>query len=714
MASTRSGSLFPVPMDPYKGVLGLDFETASAVTPQAVGSWAYSCHPSTVVYLGCYTYAETRDDRFAVRGWHPAEPLPREVEEFLQAGGRVLAHNAGFEQAIIANILEPVFGWPTIETDQWCDSAAVGCAYNLPRTLEGLGKALGCDVQKDKEGRALMLRMAVAEELPPGPDGRRRWHYPLATTANLRRLGEYCAIDIRAMMDAWFRLAPLSIMENRVWRLDQQINRRGVLLDQEFAAKLRRLAKRRSAKLADATFAATCGELANSTSSPALKAWLKENGVELPMMTRKRKDGTFTKTETAGRNAVDGILKDPTTGELVRSVLENRLEANKATSLSKLNRIDSMVGADGRLRSALTFCGASTGRWSSSGLQLHNLPKDKLSPEASKLARYFVERECLEGIELVENRPLEVLSQMLRSVLVAAPGYDFIAADFSGIEARVCAWLAGQHDKLQFLHEYDAGMAAYRAGERATKPMDLYEYAAEGIGSDQRQLGKVAELALQFGMGDIKFAATAAGYGVRLALLESRRVKKAWRETNPCIVQLWATLEDAVRAAIEKPGTSFPVGEFLRVHTNKFCLFLTLPSGRALRYWRPQIVQKKKVVQFVDDEGAIVSKELESATIQFRAVSKDKRGMEPEDTYGGKLVENVTQAVARELLAEALLRLDAAGYPFVVHVHDSAAAEVPAGTGDVAEFCRIMSTLPRWAAGLPVATDGYRDSRFRG
>lgn len=714
MASTRPGSLFPVPMDPYKGVLGIDFETASAVTPKAVGSWAYSCHPSTVVYLGCYTYAEKPGDRYAVRGWHPAEALPREVEEFLQAGGRALAHNAGFEQAIIANILEPVFGWPTVDVGQWCDSAAVACAYNLPRTLAGLGKALGCDVQKDKEGHALMLRMAVAEELPRGPGERQRWRYPLATAANLRRLGEYCAIDVRAMIDAWFKLAPLSIMENRVWRLDQEINRRGVRLDQDFAAKLRELAKRRSAKLADATFVATCGELANSTSSPALKAWLKENAVELPMVTRKRKDGTFTKTETAGRGAVDDILKDPTTNELVRTVLENRLEANKATSLSKLKRVDQMLSADGRLRSALMFCGASTGRWSSSGLQLHNLPKDKLSPEASKLARFFVERDCLEGIELVESRPLEVLSQMLRSVLVAAPGFDFVAADFSGIEARVCAWLAGQEDKLQFLHDYDAGMAEYRAGTRATKPTDLYEYAAEGIGSDQRQLGKVAELALQFGMGDIKFAATAAGYGVRLALLEARRVKKAWRGTNPCIVKLWADVEDAVRSAIANPGHSYPAGDLLRAHANKYCLFLTLPSGRALRYWRPRIVPKKKIVQFVDDEGAIVSKELESETIQFQTVAKDKNGMESEDTYGGKLVENVTQAVARELLAEALLRLDAADYPVVVHVHDSAVAEVPAGTGDVAEFCRIMSTLPRWAVGLPVAADGYRDSRFRG
>jgi DNA polymerase len=434
-------------------------------------------------------------------------------------------------------------------------------------------------------------------------------------------------------------------------------------------------------------------------------SWLKYRGVVLPKRTRKKKDGSYHKTETIDKLAVVELLR----GELpedVRLMLRNRAEASKAASLAKLNRVEPMVGTDGRLRFALNYCGAHTGRWTSEGLQLHNLPKNQLTAAASALVRDLVEAEDPQALELVEARPLEALSQMLRSVVVAPPGRELIGADFSAIEARVCAWLAGQDDVVMFFHEFDAQR---RAGG---KPKDFYIFTAESIDSDERQLGKVAALALQYGMGDVTFAGTAAKWGVPLTLLRARQVKLSWRLVNRCIAQWWRDLEDAAFAAVLEPGSKHRAGRVSFRSTGKV-LLMRLPSGRSIRYWQPSIVLKTRVFQLVDDEGKQVQKSVTREELQFW---KPARGaMVAETTYGGKLAENATQAVARELLAAGLVRLDGvAPYELVIHVHDSAAAEVPEGEGDPADFADRLAAAPPWAAGCPVAAEGWRDRRFRG
>jgi hypothetical protein len=356
-------------------------------------------------------------------------------------------------------------------------------------------------------------------------------------------------------------------------------------------------------------------------------SWLKYRGVVLPKRTRKKKNGSYHKTETIDKLAVVELLR----GELpddVRQMLRNRAEASKAASLAKLNRVEPMVGTDGRLRFALNYCGAHTGRWTSEGLQLHNLPKNQLTAAASALVRDLVEAEDPQGLEMVEARPLEALSQMLRSVVVAPPGRELIGADFSAIEARVCAWLAGQDDVTAFFHEFDAQR---RAGG---KPKDFYVFTAESIDSDERQLGKVAALALQYGMGDVTFAGTAAKWGVPLTLLRARQVKLSWRLANRCIAQWWRDLEDAAFAAVLEPGSRHRAGRVSFRSTGKV-LLMRLPSGRCIRYWQPSIVLKTRVFQLVDDEGKQVQKSVTREELQFW---KPARGaMVAETTYGGKL-----------------------------------------------------------------------------
>jgi DNA polymerase len=693
--------------DAHAGVVGVDLETCSAADLKHFGAWAYAMHRSTRVWVMSFAYFRRDKPASAVLRWYPGEPAPPELLDFLQAGGQLLAHNAAFERAIWSNVLEPRYGFPPVELDQWVDTQAIGCELNLPRSLEGLATALGTDTQKDKQGAALMRRLAKADIDEEGDVV-----YPACTAEELERLALYCDDDVLAMGEAWGRMKPLPLAEARVWELDKRVNSRGVFLDQDYAKRVRKLAKRRVERLKEAAQIATFCEIPNAVAPPKLKTWLKSRGVDLPKTRKKNSKGEWYIAESTDKRALEEILGRADLPADVREVLVSRQEATKETSLRKLNRVDVMVGADGRLRDALQYCAAGTGRWSSSGLQIHNLPKDRLSPVASDLVDVAIETDCIETLELAEKRPLAALSQKLRSVIAAPPGRDLIAADFASIEACVLAWLAGQDDKLEFLHDYFGELARFRRGERPSKPQDLYEFAAESIGSDSRSLGKVSELALGYGMGDFKFADTAAAWGVPMDLPTAARVKRAWRATNRMIVEFWKELESAAVAAVRAPGAVLNVGR-LRVASSEACLAVGLPSARLIRYWRPSVEVTVKKVKWVNDEGEVVEAEIEGPELRFFSQNDARTGMTPETTYGGKLVENATQAVARDLLAEALLRVDPI-YPVVMHVHDSIASEVAEGTGDVDEFCEIMSAVPKWATGCPIDADGYRGKRFRG
>lgn len=680
-------------MDPFKGVLCVDIETSSLCDIKQ-GSWAYSLHRTTIVYCVSFGYAEG-PERFYVHTWEPGDEL-EQVEElvgFIRAGGRLLAHNAGFEKSIWTNILAPAYGFPMFEPGQWADTQTLGLAINMPFALEGLCKALGTPIKKDEEGNKLMKAMAK-----PKVDKKTGAIEYDQDPLHVARLIEYCELDVRATLSAYFRLPPLSVDEKLVAAVDERINERGVYLDQVFAGQCLDVVDRRAHELANETFEATGAWLANATSTPALKKWLKDRGVKLPMVARKTKKG-MTKSETADRNTVLKLLEDRELPADVRAVLDNRVEANKATSLAKLKRVKTMVGGDGRLRYALQYCGAHTGRWTSSGLQVHNLPKNRMEPGESALVHEVLTQGSLEGLKMAVDRPLDAVSQSLRSVIAAPPGRELIAADYSAIEARVIAWLAGQGDVLALFEE----------------GRDVYVDAAHKAGSTNRQLGKVCVLALGYGMGALKFVGTAAGWGIVLSLKEGRAIQKAWREGNPYIVQFWRELEDAARDAIENPGRQFRVGSFLTALVHKNVLLLRLPSGRCIRYMRPKIVPTIKKIKTVDDDGNVVEREMHTNEIRFWTMGKDKKRMERESTYGGKLAENVTQAVSRDLLAAALVRIDPVEpYDLVMHVHDSIAAEVPAGGGNVQEFCYLMEERPKWARGLPIAVEGYRDLRFRG
>lgn len=577
-------------------LIGIDFETASTANLKVVGNWRYSLDPSTIVYCAAFEGGT----------WEPGQPPPRFPSDAV-----FLAHNSPFERSIWTNVLHPRFGWPECP-ERWEDSQAHAAAANLPITLEGLGAALGTPVQKDKAGHDLMLLMS---KLTAGEKN------VFDTAENRARLLAYCVQDVRTMLAIWQRVPKMIASEAALWRLDQKINHRGVFLDRDFVRQLQRMADKRMRELKIDASEETEGDIWSSASTPAVKKWLTSKGVELPKASRVRVTGEEHESESIGRHAVLGMLEGATPE--VRAVLENRLEASKATSLAKLKKVEQLVDPrDGRLRNSLQFCGAHTGRWSSRGLQVHNLPRDKRPEEEVARVRELVAAGDLQGLSALVDRPLEALSMSLRGVIAAAPGMELIGADFSAIEARVLAWLAGQHDVLSVL---------------ADPKQDVYVYAAKKIGSGDRQLGKVLTLACGYGMGPIKFRDTAAGYGLRLTLKEARTAVLAWRKSNTAIVDLWQLTEDACREAIASPGRVVNVGAFLKVAATKTCLMVQLPSGRAIRYWRPTVRTVMKEIETVDEDGEIVKLKRESTEIVFFTPGKNAVDMVQESTYSGKL-----------------------------------------------------------------------------
>jgi len=680
-------------------ILGIDFETYSAMDVTQCGSDAYASHETTGIHCAVLgDWVGPCDPKELIR-WFPGDELPAWAVRHVRSGGPVLAHNWTFEHSIIRYLLSREYGWPLVKPGQWLDTAQIAAVFSLPRSLEALGKVIGAPVEKDMVGNALMLKHCrVRKSKATGG-----WDYPKPTPEEIKRIGLYCERDVVSMVGCYYKLPRPTRTEVRVMQVDREINDRGVFLDQSFAAKMHVLVKARAKQLDRAVFELT-GDLIGLTGVPALKRWLVLMGVEVPVV-KERKKGKVTEKETLDKAAVGRLIASPETPTLVRQVMEMRRESAKTTSLAKLDRVPQIVSADGRLRFALLYGGAHTLRWSSKGLQVHNLAKvDYTLPGEPKSAgvqraadiRAAVLRGSLDDLGAIWANVLQALSMQLRSVLVAAPGKELIGADYSAIEPRVLAWLAGELGVLD----------AFRAGR------DVYVEDAAKFGSTDRQLGKVRVLSLGYQMGVASLAARGADAGFHLSLKEWKAAHTNWRENNPRIVQFWSDLEEAFGTALDNPGTHVPIGEHLTMICGKEVLRIVLPSGRSLHYWRPRRRRGTRTVEIVTKEGVLEERVIKTNELVF--LKAGGGGMMPETTYGGKLAENITQAISRDLLASGQIRFAETCYPIVLHVHDSLIAEVDKGAGDVEEFSSLMAESPAWAHGLPVEAEGYRSRHFQG
>jgi DNA polymerase bacteriophage-type len=599
--------------------LEIDFETRSDVNIKTHGAYIYFASPHTKALMASY-----KIDGGPKKRWRYGQPCPPDIRAHIEAGKPIRAHQAGFERGLMQQVLAPREGWPMPDLRQFYCTAAIAAAMSLPRDLDGLGKALDLPVKKNKDGMALirffsMPRKPKKDEDPNGL----YWHEPEDYPEKFEQFHDYCDDDIEAESGADDRMVPLSDYEQDLYWIDQLINDRGIRIDVKSARAALYIAEKAKILLDREMKAATDGAVAACSQVAKLVEWINGQGVAIP---------------SAAKAEIEELLEADDLPAHVRRVLELRQEAAK-NSVSKLSAFLKRCGTDQRIRGAFLFLAAGTGRWSSVGAQLHNLPRPRkifgdTHPNLEVLFSIIRQGDpqwlrINYGDEL--GKPLHLISDALRSFIWAAPGHELVVADYSGIEGAVAAWFAGEQWKVDAMFEL----------MRDPSLPDLYRRSAAGIFNvpvellgkkdPRRQVGKVSELSLQYQGGVGAFRSMARNYSLKIepvyepvweAAPEARRataekryeqclargepataqlsrkawlaaelVKVGWRETHPAIKGAWGLLEQGIRDAIENPGKQITVLKCTYLVARGF-LWCRLPSGRCLAYGKPRLKQQ--------------------------------------------------------------------------------------------------------------------------
>lgn len=608
--------------------LEIDFETKSDVDLKKRGAYNYFASPLTDVLMASYSINGNPVNR-----WRPPAPCPPDIKAHLEAGGTISAHNAAFERLAIQMVLTPRYGWPQTRIEQYRCTAATAAAMSLPRDLTGVGSALDLPIQKNKEGGALIRKFSIPRRARKGEDPSEiHFNKPHEFPVEFERFHDYCDDDVRTEALADRRMVPLSQYEQEIYWIDQRINDRGIRIDRKSARVALALADKAKAKL-DAEMRIATGGYVKACSQPGkLVEWVVSQGV--PMT-------------SAAKAEIEELLELDDLPSHVRHAVELRQEAAK-TSVAKLVAFLARAGVDGRIRGAFLYHAASTGRWSSVGAQLHNLPRPRkeFGDAHLDLARLFAEirHEDPDRLKLLYGeklgRTLWLISDAIRGFLWAAPGHDLLVADYAGIEGAVAAWFADEQWKVEAMFALIAD---------PSQP-DLYRVAAAGIFDTttdeitkkdvRRQVGKVSELSLQYQGGPGAFRSMARNYSMKLAplypivwaavsgerrekalkrydnavrrnepisnlltreeFLAAEIIKIGWRERHPAISATWGELEDAMRQAVDSPGQKIRVKKVEYLVARGF-LWCRLPSGRCLAYGSPRIKQQVWAKPLLED-----------------------------------------------------------------------------------------------------------------
>ena len=657
-STTASRMAVPAMTSSVKRRLFIDLETFSSVDISSAGAFKYTQSPDFEILLVAYAWDDgpvqvldlTRECHSIPVEWYEI------LDALLDPEVVKIAHNSAFERAALARYVGR-----TLPPEEWEDTMVLAAYNGLPLSLDGAGAALGLRNQKIKEGAALIRYFCVPCR-PTKANGGRTRNLPEHAPDKWARFVEYCGRDVEVAQAIYARLSsfPVTPFERRIFALDARINERGVLVDLELAEAAVAVDEAFTAELR-AEMQKLTG-LENPNSVAQLKEWLEMCG-------------HFT--DSLAKAAVSDMLTEAT-DPVVARVLRLRQMLGK-TSTTKYGTMLAAAGSDNRMRGLTQYYGAArTGRWAGRLVQLQNLPQNHLDEIGS--VRELVRSRDLETIEMLFDDVPDILSQLIRTALVAKPGHTFLVADFAAIEARVIAWMAGEQWR-QDVFANGGDIYCSSASQMFKVPVEKH-----GVNGHLRQKGKVAELACGYGGGVnalVAFGADKMG----LSEAEMQDIVTQWRAASPTIPKFWRDTEEAAKLALEHPGFRYatPCGVMYRKDAD--ALRCILPSGRRLSYWGARI---------------------ENGTIVY--MSQDTAGWVKKDTWGGKLVENIVQAVARDCLAVAMDRLDAAGYEIVFHVHDEVVAEAPEGSNweDMAE---IMAQPIEWAPGLLLRADGY-DTKF--
>lgn len=706
--------------------LWFDCETYSECDLKKHSTHAYAEHPSTEITVAQWAIDDGEPVVVDCTGVDPSTAPPHVLIALLRDPSvTIVAHNSHFDRTLLRHV------WGIdVPVERWQDTMIKAMLHGLPGGLDKIGTVLGLDEDQAKDKRGKQLIMMFCKPGPKGSKIRRKTRETHPT--EWAEFLEYSRQDIVAMRAIDSRLPKWNYRDGHaelaLWHLDQRINDRGFAVDLELAQAATLAAEREKVRLKEEVVELTDGEVTSvSKRDQLLKHIVEHYGVELPDM----------KADTLRRR-----LEDPELPEGVKLLISIRLEATK-TSTAKYTALTRAASKDGRLRNTLQFAGAiRTSRWAGRVFQPQNMPRPNIQLVAEHFNVPFKKAEDLlpayldMGIEalkagsadLVFKDVMGLTANAVRGCIIAPPGKKLCIADLSNIEGRSLAWLAGEDWKLKAFADFDAGV-----GE------DLYKVAygrsfnidAKDAVGQKRQIGKVMELGLGYEGGVAAFLTFAAvynmdldeladavhltaskdalarGYGMWEWAQKKRRtlgltasvyvacevLKHAWRQAHPATVSLWRDVGDTVRQAIRSPGVRFTVRSLV-IQRDGAWLRIRLPSGRVLCYLQPKIEDNDQIT--------------------YMGVNQYTRRWARIKTYGGKLVENITQAFARDVLGDNMQTIEEHGFEIVLSVHDELLTETP----DTDEFthtrlAEMMSIVPPWATGLPLAAAGFETTRYR-
>ena len=641
--------------------LSIDLETYSDQPLAKTGVYRYVESPDFEILLFAYSV-----DGGSVQQIDLAcgEKIPPAILAALEDDKVIKwAFNANFERICLSRFL----GYPTgdyLEPDSWRCSMVRAAYMGLPLSLEGAGAVLGLEKQKLAEGKDL-IKYFCQPCAPTKSNGQRTRNLPKHAPDKWLTFKKYNIRDVETEMSIQARLLKYPVPDS-VWeeyRLDQEINDRGVGLDMELVRQAIQMDGRSRSELTQAMKELT--SLDNPNSVQQMKQWLADNGVE---------------TDTLGKKAVAELLK--TAPQQLQKVLTLRQQLAKS-SVKKYQAMETAVCADGRARGMFQFYGANrTGRWAGRIIQMQNLPQNHL--DALTEARGLVRAGGFDALEMLYEDVPDTLSQLIRTAFVPQEDRKFIVADFSAIEARVIAWLAGEKWRQDvFAQGKDIYCAS--ASQMFGVPVEKH-----GVNGHLRQKGKIAELALGYG-GSVGALKAMGALEMGLQEDELPALVSAWRQANPKIVQFWWAVDHAVMDAVTRKTTTKTHGIIFSARNGM--LFITLPSGRSLAYVKPKIGENRFGGDCITYEGVGGTKKWERI-----------------DSYGPKFVENIVQATSRDILCYAMQTLRCCS--IVMHIHDEVVIEADRRMS-LQAVCDQMGRTPPWAKGLQLRADGYETDFYK-
>ena len=644
-------------------VLSIDLETYSDVDLPNCGVYRY-VEGDFHILLFAYAFD---DEETKCVDMACGEQLPAEVVDAINNENIIKsAWNAQFERICLSKY----FG-TQLDPDSWQCTMVWAASLSLPLKLATAAQALKTAQQKDAVGERLIRYFSIPCK-PTKSNGGRTRNLPEHAPDDWALFKSYCIQDVETERDIRRRLEkfPLMPQEWDFYHMDQRINDRGILIDRELVQQAIICNMSLSEEMAKRAYALTGLENPNSVSQ--LKSWLEERGIEVDSLGKKNVASLISDLD---KHSADGEALD---------MMKLRLQMAKS-SVKKYQAAERYICTDGRAHGLFQFSGANrTQRWAGRGIQLQNLPQNHISTLDE--ARDLVKLGCFDMIEVLYGNTPDILSQLIRTMLIPKDGCEFIVADFSAIEARVLAWLAGEQWRLD---AFQRGEDIYCASASQMFGVPVVKH---GINGELRQKGKVAELACGYGGGSGALISMGA-LDMGLKEDELPDIISSWRDANPEIVKFWYAVE---KAAIEtvKDHNDRSVGR-IGFQFSANTLWIVLPSERRLAYIKPRLQPNRFGRMALTFEG-------------LGANNKWTRG----ETYSGKLTENITQATARDLLAEAMRRMELAGLDIVGHVHDEVILEVPKGSMTVDDVCAIMNQNPKWADGLPLSSAGYTGNYY--